>query len=223
MLRKVFAGLKDASAVIVLAAGLALPAPSGAATYTGKWDPSFGADFPDLGWKGEASFFIPDACLSHSGLVFNSESCSNSGMRLRSGRVDFYKLSDPTNAAFQESIFFNTPSPNVLAMRIDDGMLSGVLGNFNYLVPATLPLAGGPDTSYVLLFEDMIAVLGFVSNPIEGEHRAGFSDRSPPDGAPFIRFQLLPEPGSLALSFAALGMLVWFARRGAGTLARRDL
>ena len=213
MLRKVFAGLKDASAVIVLAAGLALPAPSGAAIYTGKWDPAFGPDFPDLGWKGEARFFVPDACLSHSGLVFNADNCSNSSMRLLSGRVDFYKVSDPTNAAFQESIFFNTPSPFVSWVQIDDGMLSGVHGSFDYLVPATLPLAGGPDTSFFLSFEDTIAQLGFVS----GSH-AGFSDASP-----VITFQLVPEPGSLALSVAALGMLVWFARRGAGSLARRQL
>ena len=169
----------------------------------GKWDPPFGADFPDLGWKGEAKFFVPNACLSHSGLVFNAESCSNSGMSLLSARVDFYKVSDPTNATFQESIFFNTPSPLVTWVQIDDGMLSGVHGSFDYLVSATLPLAGGPDTKFILSFEDTFARLGFVS-----EGHSGFSE-----GAPVITFQLVPEPGTITILALALATMVALSRR----------
>ena len=169
----------------------------------GKWDPIFGPDFPDLGWKGEARFFVPNACLSHSGLVFNAESCSNSSMSLLSARVDFYKVSDPTNATFQESIFFNTPSPFVTWVHIDDGMLSGVHGSFDYLVAATLPLAGGPDTNFFLSFEDTIARLGFVS-----ESHAGFSE-----ARRVITFQLVPEPGSVTLLALALAAMTWLSRR----------
>jgi hypothetical protein len=137
-------------------------------------------------------------------------------MSLLSARVDFYKVSDPTNATFQESIFFNTPSPFVTWVRIDDGMLSGVMGSFNYLVPATLPLAGGPDTSFVLLFEDTIARLGFVS-----EGHSGLSDTSPPDGSPFITFQLVPEPGSVTILALALAAMTWLSRRPPGFCQRK--
>lgn len=201
---KNFAGrVKGLGAVMALMAGVFLTGPLHAAVYVGKWDPIFGPDFPDLGWKGEAKFFVPNACLSHSGLVFNAESCSNSSMSLLSARVDFYKVSDPANATFQESIFFNTPSPLVTWVLIDDGMLSGVHGSFDYLVAATLPLAGGPDTKFILSFEDTIARLGFVS-----ESHSGFSE-----GAP-ITFQLVvPEPGSVTLLALALAATTWLSRR----------
>ena len=69
--------------------------------------------------------------------------------------------------------------------------------------PATLPLAGGPDTKFILSFEDTIARLGFVS-----ESHSGFSE-----GAP-ITFQLVvPEPGSVTLLALALAAMTWLSRR----------
>ena len=142
-----------------------------AAVYV-EMGPDLRSGLSDLGWKGEAKFFVPNACLSHSGLVFNAESCSNSSMSLLSASVDFYKVSDPANATFQESIFFNTPSPLVTWVLIDDGMLSGVHGSFNYLVAATLPLAGGRH-QFILSFEDTIARLGcFRESPRVQRRRA---------------------------------------------------
>ena len=202
------------SATAMAVASLVAFAPSAQAIqYTGAWDPSFGSAFPDLGWRGEATFFVPDACLSQSGWVFNFDSCSSNGMKLVSAEVEFYRLSDPTNTAFHETLLFDVASPWVLSMKLENGLLTGVLGTFNYFVPSTLPLAGGPYTDFVLLFENDIARMGFVSDPPEGHKTSGFSDRSPPDGTPFITFRVVPEPASLPLLLLGIGVMGWLVRR----------
>jgi hypothetical protein len=80
-------------------------------------------------------------------------------------------------------------------------------------MPSTLPIAGGPYTDFVLLFENDIARMGYVSDPPEGHKTAGFSDRSPPDGSPFITFRVVPEPASLPLLLLGIGVMGWIARR----------
>jgi len=213
MLQRLESSARSATLTATLLTVLAFAPSAQAIQYTGAWDPSFGSAFPDLGWRGEATFFIPDACLSQSGWVFNFDSCSSSGMQLVSAEVEFYKFSDPTNTAFQETLSFDVPSPFVLAMKLDNGLLTGVLGTFNYFRPSTLPIAGGPYTEFVLLFEDDIARMGFVSDPPEGNKTAGFSDRSPADGTPFITFRVVPEPTSLPLLLLGIGVMGWLARR----------
>jgi hypothetical protein len=200
-LRRVFTAV-----VVVLAS--AYIAPSNAAFIVGKWDPAFGPDFPDLGWSGEATFFVPDACLGKSGWVFNFEPCSNNGMKIVSADVEFYKLSDPTNAAFQETLAFHTPSSLVIRMNIENAMLAGLSGSFDYFVPSTKGLAGWPYTKFVLFFEGDIARMSFVSNPPNGQETRGDSNADAR-----ITFRVVPEPGSLALSGIALLAFAVFSRR----------
>jgi hypothetical protein len=187
------------ASAIAVASLFAFAGPARAAIWTGAWDPAFGSAFPDLGWRGEASFFLPDACQAEEGWVFNFESCSGSGMKILSAEVEFYKLSDPTNVAFQETLSFNIPSSAVLSMRIENGVLAGVIGTFLYSRPSTLPIAGGPYTDFVLFFEDNLARMGFVSDPQEGQRTSGFSDKNPSDGTPFITFRAVPEPATWTL------------------------
>jgi len=196
--------IKRARVTFLVAAGLACVAPAHGATYHGSWDPAFGSAFPDLGWRGEATFFVPDACLAESGWVFNFESCSNGAMKVLNAEVDFFKLSDPTNPAFQETLEFADPTSLVERMRIENGTLTGLFATFDYFVASTLPLAGGPYTDFVLLFVGDVAQMGFISHPPDGDKTRGFSDLNPPDGAPFITFQLIPEPGGVALALLAL-------------------
>src|SRR5512137_2990796 len=89
MAEKVRAGLL--SALVVLAcAGQAQ-----AASIIGKWDPAFGNPFPDLGWQGDVTFIVPDACLLLSGSVNNQNKCSDGQMALLFGNVGFYDLTPP--------------------------------------------------------------------------------------------------------------------------------
>jgi hypothetical protein len=140
-------------AAALLLLGITAFTPARAISYIGKWDPAFGAAFPDLGWRGQATFFVPDPCLAQNGWVLNSDSCSAFGMKIVSAEVEFYKLSDPTNTAFQETLFFNTPSNAVLSMDLNNGLLEGVYGGFLYSVPSTIPLAGGGFTEFALLLK----------------------------------------------------------------------
>ena len=204
------------ASTVVVASLFAVASPARAAIWTGAWDPAFGPAFPDLGWRGEASFFLPDACQAEEGLVWNFESCSAFEMKILSAEVEFYKLSDPTNAAFHETLSFNIPSSAVLGMRLENGVLTGVLGAFLYSRPSTLPIAGGPYTEFMLGFEDDLARMGFVSYPPDGPTTRGVSDRSSPDGDPFITFRLVPEPGTwtLLLLGAAAGLMLRRGRAG---------
>lgn len=207
-----FEKLKRAYAALLVALGLACSAPSQAVIWVGAWDPAFGAAFPQLGWRGEATFFLPDACVAESGWVFNFEGCSGGEMKVLSAEVEFYKLSDPTNPLFQETLLFNDPTSLVLAMRIEEGLLTGLYATFDYFVPSTLAISGGPYTDFVLLFEDDLARMAFISDPPDGPKTKGISDRNTPDGSPFITFRVVPEPGSLAL-FALATLAIGFSLR----------
>ena len=214
--------LTRAAAIVGAAAVLMFSGYAQAAQYVGKWDPAFGAAFPDLGWRGEATFFVPDACLANEGFVLNSGACS--GMKLVSAEVEFYRVSDPADATL-ETLFFDTPSSLVFGMTISDGDLAGVVGTFGYYVDSTLPLAGGPNTEFNLSFLNDVAVLDFLTwgrcRHLFGDYACvkkwGFSDLNPADGTPFLTFTAVstsvPEPASAALIVLALGMLAVLTRR----------
>jgi hypothetical protein len=133
-------------------------------------------------------------------------------MKILSAEVEFYRLSDPTNPAFQETLSFDVPSSAVLSMHLDNGMLTGVYGSFLYSRPSTLPIAGGPYTDFVLFFEDNLARMGFVSEPPEGPAASGFSDKNPSDGSPFITFRVVPEPSTWTLVLLGAGALFLLRR-----------
>jgi len=155
-------------------------------------------------------------------------------MSLISAEVEFYKVSDPGNLAFQETLLFTAPSSLVIGMTISDGTLAGALGTFGYYVDATLPLAGGPTTEFNLSFLDNIAQLDFktwgpchdgLSLAYSSEScviKRGFSDLNPPGGAPFLTFTAVstavPEPASGAMIVLALAMLAVLTRRRSTSL-----
>jgi MYXO-CTERM domain-containing protein len=219
MLKKLASNIRRAGGAIGIAGALACAAPAQAVVYAGRWDPAFGPAFPDLGWRGEALFFVPDACLALSGLILNTAPCSASSMQILSAEVDFYRVSDPLNPAFQETLNFNVPSGDVTAMQVVANELAGVFGTFGYTRSATLPLAGAPFTDFLLFFEGDVAQLAFVSLG-EGHPPSGFSSQAQ------ITFSRLngpipvSEPGSLALMLLGLGAIGVIRRRHAAAGSR---
>lgn len=67
--------IRSLASGLVLAA--ALSGPATAAVYVGNWDPPFGAPFAaDFAWSGEATYFVPDACIpSGTAFVPNTPDC----------------------------------------------------------------------------------------------------------------------------------------------------
>lgn len=83
-------------AACVAAAIWAACAPANAAIYTGVWDPTFGADFPGLGWRGSATFFVPDGCLQSGTVTIDNTPDCGGAARLLGAQVLFYDVGVPT-------------------------------------------------------------------------------------------------------------------------------
>ena len=146
------------SAVVSIAGVLGCAGSAQAAFYTGTWDPTFGGIFPDLGWKGTATFFIPDACLSESGTISNSDACSGGGMKLLSASVDFYNATlDPAGLNILETLTFDPlalPVGFIYSMDVTDGQLTGVSSAFSAPVQAFSSIAGNGTYFFDLTFLD---------------------------------------------------------------------
>lgn len=213
MTTKLSTHVKRGVTTVAAAAALTCAMSAQAIVYRGSWDPAFGAAFPDLGWNGAAEFYVPDACLAMSGTVYNSDPCSAGTMSVLSADVGFYKLSDPDNPAYQETLKFTVATIAVNSMTITDGSLTGLDGTFLYSVASTLPLAGGPYTDFRLFFDEDVAGMFYVSRPPGGPITWGVSDYNPPDGTPLIIFTPVPEPGTYALLLAGLAAVGFVARR----------
>jgi hypothetical protein len=212
--------LQHAGAMCALALSLALPGSAQAVFYAGAWDPAFGPAFPGLGWRGEATFFVPDACLSIEGTVTVGDTCTTGpggGLKIVSAEMEFYNLAAP--ATTLETLYFSTPSTLVFSVNLSGGELSAVVGAFGYILPTSLTLAGAPTTSFGLGFVGELAISCFYDRSKEPRSFSiglpggsiGCSDLEASDGsAPFLKFtrvSAVPEPSVLLLlAGAALGL-----------------
>jgi hypothetical protein len=198
--------LKSAAAALALVAGAALPAH--AAVFVGTWDPAFGAPFNDLGWRGDVTVFVPDACLAQAGLVFNTAPCSGNAMQLVSAQVEFFNLANPLVTVETLSFASPTGGPGVTGMVITGGAVTGVVGEFNYLVDAFSSIAGGGAVDFGLGFVGNAAFMTWLNT---STFSGGTSD---PDFPATVTFTpAIPEPSTWALMFAGLGLVGLSAAR----------
>ena len=210
------------SVVLAASALFAAVTPAQAVVYVGNFDPNFGGLFPDLGFKGTATFSLPSACTGLTGSFANSApGCGGGAMQITSASVSFYKAGAPllilqtlnfTSPGTVFSVTLSTPSEGGVTE------LTGVTSSFSLGVLGTIAESKIGSTSYefFLGFSGDRARLGYGlpfpatrTNCNESNSTCGFSINNP-----IVTFTpAIPEPETYALMLAGLAGLTVVARR----------
>jgi hypothetical protein len=201
---------------------LAAPRNAVAAVYVGSFDPAFGPSIPNLGFRGQGTFFVPDACLGLTGFV-SSAACP--GMSITSGFIDFYDTRSvpPPPPTLVSQSYVPPPQPLFEILLAAGGTLLAVetdaIGPQFVDVPNTFGDGSLFAGNTWLEFQDGHVFEGFV--PPAGAYLlacpgdgCGLNDaiRSNPAVVTFTR---VPEPGSIGLVVTALAIVAFVRRRRA--------
>ncbi|HWH84656.1 MAG TPA: PEP-CTERM sorting domain-containing protein [Burkholderiaceae bacterium] len=206
----VLAGAALAGAALFGVAGSAQ-----AATYNGEWDPAYGAPFPNLFWKANATIFIPDSCLVSNG-TFAAGSCA--GLDITSATLSFYQNNAGAQGAFLESFVLND-NVAINSFVVAGNQFAGINTNFfDPVTNVTAPQAGGGTYGFALvLLNNTQAQLEYFTPPtvsvacLPGSPASlcGFSANA----AVGTFTPTIPEPSTYALLIAGLGAIGFCARR----------
>lgn len=235
-----FKHFKSIVASLLAACAVAVPVgKADAAVFVGTFDPSFGGNLANLGFRGQATFFVPDACLGTSGFVVNANLCSNGAMSMTAATVDLYRFDlnllappPPTLA----SAIFAPPAASLVDVLLSYNSFTGqtsLLGvNTGEVGPQGVNVvdSGGPIYSgniWLQFFEPQFSinfssdVLAFAVAP--GSQRGAYlfaCDPAVRDGCSQIQsnpaqvtFVQIPEPATWGLVTLALAGSVFVRRR----------
>ena len=218
----------------VAVAGSLLAAASVAqAGVIAAFDPVFGGIYPQLGFKGNVTFDVTDACYSMgSGLLATGGACA---ITATVGEVDFYASADLTRTTVPNIVSLTPssfPTGYVTSFFLD--ALSGQITGFNTLdsniFGVSVPSLG-VTTSMVLYFTTSTPILiaGISAAPaatIPGvggaflrncssidEGGACLSDTGDTSNRATLTVTRIPEPDSVALAMLGLGALALTRRR----------
>ena len=205
------------------------------AVYVGRWDPNYGAPFPDLNWSGTSLYFIPDACLA--GVTNGLVTCA--GMTAGAANVVLSSLSSSAN----ENVAFSQSNVVVSKASFEGGQLQWVETGFFAPEHATLAAAGSGAYEFSLRFSQSGALLYHLSLGFDDHqnnqgvghttHGNGFGYGHSKSACPFIPdlgvnnancgfasefglmsfSRVIPEPQTNALMLAGLGLLGFASRR----------
>jgi PEP-CTERM motif len=208
--KSVFLGAAFSVAAIVGVAG-----PAEAAVYNGSWDPAYGAPFPNLYWKAEGTFFIPDACLASGDGTFGAGACV--GLDITSMTLGFYQNAGGSPGALLESFALNTAGV-INSYVISNHQFTGINTNYFAPVTGTVPQAGSGDYGFSLvLYNNTLAQLEYFTPatqstlclPGSSANFCGFSANA----AVGTITPAIPEPGTYALLAGGLVAIGFGVRR----------
>lgn len=216
------------SGLMTAAALFGAASPAQAVVYVGNWDPAFGSIFPNLGFRGTATFDLPVACDGQTGPFLNSApGCGGGLMQITSASVDLYDVSAPLLVL--QTMNFTSPgaitSVSLLTPLLAPTELTAVNSTFSNGVLGTILQSkiGMNSYDFYLRFSGTTATLGYaaIGASIErctgGQRRpndelCGFSDFPPT--VKFTQFTAaIPEPETYALMLAGLAGLAFVTRR----------
>ena len=219
-----------ASGLVAAAAFLGAASPAQAVVYVGNWDPAFGGIFPNLGWKGSATFSLPSACDGLTGSFLNSAAgCGGGAITILSGSVDFYNVAAPLVTL--QTLNFTSPgavsavtlfTPIGTSNNSGPTQLTGLTSSFSAGVLGTIAESKTATDSYqfYLGFNGTTTTLGYTLASFEGFNCGrpplsttvcGYSISSP--DVKFTRQTApIPEPETYALMLAGLAAVGFAAR-----------
>jgi hypothetical protein len=193
-----------------------------AAVYTGIWDPPFGAPFDGLGWRGSATFVVPNFCIPDGTEVVSNGACEGRAA-VTAAQVEFYALNAGGEEPTLTTITFNPQSIAVNALSFVRGALTQLDTSLSALQLAPEPGGVVPEGIFFgLQFTFDGPRLAWSSCEVFDTKncRTGFNDNLN-FPARFVITRVsdsdsVPEPASLALVALALASLAWMRRRAAG-------
>jgi hypothetical protein len=184
-----------------------------AAVYTGVWDPVYGAPFTNLGWRGTATYAVPDSCeISGSGDISNALDCGGAAT-VSSASVEFYDASTSGQGTLA-TLVFDPSSLIISTLRYLDGNLDQLVttsSNAAYAGAGLSAMGVTPSVAFFLQFDLAGPHLAWLDCADETKYCL----RGVNSFAPQFSISRVPEPGSLWLSGLALFVAVTAVRRRA--------
>ena len=215
--------------VAIVLSTLMLASTALARNISGAWDPDFGGAYTGTGFRGDVQFFVPDACLPTGigvlGWISDAAACSSGGMYLISASVTFYDNNEtltPVDDVDLGTIVMAPPvqSPDpVLGVYVnwDGSTLLDADLQTALIGPKPSALSPAAPADFFLRFswgvgpggETLPAGAYIVPCNYDGD--TCYAQSGAISNVADVTYRV-PEPGSLALLFSAMGV-GWVARR----------